>query len=970
MQSPVWQLLRESQLVPNPQIDQLLAEFYSTQQPNANSAQVIQWLVQKKQITAYQGKVFEAGRSGPFLYNDYVVYDRANVDPIGSYFRATHQPTGHSVLLKFLSGDAVTDPGYWNELVSETRLQSLVIQADLMRLYAIEDLGSFRFLVFEDSDCESIVGNDQRISTESAVEATYNVCQALEAIHKQGQVHGHLSPDHFLLTKDKNFILYRDPIAAPFSRSETPENVSKADFAAPELAIPGAKPTAASDLYAVGAVLYQLLAGLPPFANATTLKSKISHHATKPIPNIKKKGLPPQLKQIICTLMAKDANARPKSASAVANMLRPFASHFVSRAASPTSVAFETHLNPNGNVQVPISTSPAQPVSQPITASPIATSPIVTSPSPVVAPATSGSVSTPSGLVRRSGWTPVKIGVLVGSLIMLLAIVGVLYSVLTSGNDAVAETENGEVTNVETNGTESGSKKSSTNKSPDTKPNNPDAFQNVVTDDGRMLWETPTEGEPISFAYVPSSVKGVISLRPSELLNKSEGELAFQALGQDFTTVREQIKSLTTFDLTQIEHLLLTIHFSGAEFIPAFSVTLNESRPLEQLMLRWDNPKVKSVPEENADYYPAKNGFAYYVPPVAQNSDGIRRFIMGSEEQIREIIENDGAPPALNLSVRQLLGNTDANRHCTVLFVPASIFSEKGRNAMTPSAAKFIDSLQWLFGDGVQAALISAHLDGDWYLETMMKTSVSPDAYQQIGDFESRLKESRRWIGDFVIDIPKHEHWQRVQFEFKGWYESMVKGTRYGVEDKLAIANSWIPAPAGHNLLAGSELMLAATTEPASVAASSGSSSSSNENKSPKTIEDLLAVNWEVDIPQQDLVFAVEEIQEGIKSDYNALPFPFEIKLLGGDLQLDGITQNQRVVDFKMKGTFAEILTGLVVKANPDPESTGASDARNKLIWVVGPKPGDDSLNIVLITTRAAAEKKGYTLPKAFELKE
>ena len=98
------------------------------------------------------------------------------------------------------------------------------------------------------------------------------------------------------------------------------------------------------------------------------------------------------------------------------------------------------------------------------------------------------------------------------------------------------------------------------------------------------------------------------------------------------------------------------------------------------------------------------------------------------------------------------------------------------------------------------------------------------------------------------------------------------------------------------------------------------------------------------------------------------LPFPFEIKILGADLQLGGITQNQSIRDFEARDkTLAEILTAMVMKANPITTVKAPSEPDQKLIWVVGPDPSDASRNIILITTRDAAAKKNYTLPDVFK---
>jgi lysophospholipase L1-like esterase len=95
----------------------------------------------------------------------------------------------------------------------------------------------------------------------------------------------------------------------------------------------------------------------------------------------------------------------------------------------------------------------------------------------------------------------------------------------------------------------------------------------------------------------------------------------------------------------------------------------------------------------------------------------------------------------------------------------------------------------------------------------------------------------------------------------------------------------------------------------------------------------------------------------------------FGIHILGIDLQLEGITKNQRITGLKREdATVADILTALVVAANPDRRATGPDDPRQKLVWVVGPHPQQPDTAAILITTRKGAQGK-FTLPTVFQPK-
>jgi hypothetical protein len=91
------------------------------------------------------------------------------------------------------------------------------------------------------------------------------------------------------------------------------------------------------------------------------------------------------------------------------------------------------------------------------------------------------------------------------------------------------------------------------------------------------------------------------------------------------------------------------------------------------------------------------------------------------------------------------------------------------------------------------------------------------------------------------------------------------------------------------------------------------------------------------------------------------------INIMGTDLQQEGITRNQQIEDFREDSKkVADLLTRIVVKANPVKTVRRASEAEQKLVWVVAPDPDDPNQRALLITTRSAAERKGYELPRQF----
>ena len=132
--------------------------------------------------------------------------------------------------------------------------------------------------------------------------------------------------------------------------------------------------------------------------------------------------------------------------------------------------------------------------------------------------------------------------------------------------------------------------------------------------------------------------------------------------------------------------------------------------------------------------------------------------------------------------------------------------------------------------------------------------------------------------------------------------------------------------------------------------------------------EQCISLLLNLSFDQKSLEFAMRDLAADVKEAHPTLPFDFDVKILGSDLQLNGITRNQQIAEFTASNqSIADVLTSLVMRANPVTTVQAASELDQKLIWVVGPDPDMPDRQIVLITTRDAAARKSYTLPKPFQ---
>jgi hypothetical protein len=187
------------------------------------------------------------------------------------------------------------------------------------------------YLVYELVDGESLeshLNRRVRLPWESVLDYGRQLCEALKTAHDSGWVHGRLRPDKLLLTRDAATIKITD-----FRRKEHASNMMVAAptaeqlaYASPESLLAGKMNEAAevsSDLYSLGAILYHMLTGQPPFQanHPTQMKAAISDTIPAPVSTVVF-DCPVWLATIVEQLLDKQPARRPFSAQALSLALK------------------------------------------------------------------------------------------------------------------------------------------------------------------------------------------------------------------------------------------------------------------------------------------------------------------------------------------------------------------------------------------------------------------------------------------------------------------------------------------------------------------------------------------------------------------------------------------------------------------------------------------------------------------------
>jgi serine/threonine-protein kinase len=224
------------------------------------------------------------------------------------------------VAVKRLAENLARDDELRARFLREARLAARLAHPNVIRVYDVGEDGDRPFIAMEYVDGETLADMLARrgpLPPEDVVELGVQACRGLAAAHEAGLVHRDVKPQNLLLGRDGLLKLGDFGVAfgTEATRLTTAGTVlGTAAYLAPEQAR-GEDVTAAADVYALGAVLYELLTGRPP-RNPESLAE-----LGRPAEIAPPAGAPPALSKIVMRCLAADPEDRPPSAAELAREL-------------------------------------------------------------------------------------------------------------------------------------------------------------------------------------------------------------------------------------------------------------------------------------------------------------------------------------------------------------------------------------------------------------------------------------------------------------------------------------------------------------------------------------------------------------------------------------------------------------------------------------------------------------------------
>lgn len=988
--SEFWNLLAESRLCTAERLDQhknAYAKLKGVEQ-NGSATILAQWLVAEGALSRYQSDVLRGGRSGPFQFDDYRVTGRHRSGRLAGNFSAVHVPTGHAVLLHFLTGKSVQDARRWRDAAQQAEIARRLAHPNLSRVHELLDLVTYKLVVLEEPQGQTlaeVLGGGNRLSEADACRIARFAAAGLARLHHSKQVYGEVRPENIWITPAGQVQLLQPPLGRPFDQKPGAfdysggggdrRQLAVVDYLAPELAAPGADATPLSDIYALGCALYEMLAGRPPFADGA-IGAKLRRHANEAIAPLEPLGVSAPLAQVVAYMMAKDPATRYQNADILFDTLGgyvdPAAREPVPDEYDAARRAYESEV---ARRQVELRSVRRQLESLPDvesrfgraaaagTAATEAGPEGSASPAFVIDAQADDKVAARMGRNGRAEASAGQVGKseqvkLIGYFAIALAVivVGILILNRLGDEDPAAPPpiakadDNPPVEPVDPAPKQSPPTKTAAAGSAAPKVTRVAAAgprETTIPDDGRALWASPTAGPPLALNYLPPGPQIFLALRPAALLAHPEGEKILAALGPRGPKYLSDLKRVTGFAADEIEQVVIGMQAGDiGELETSLVVRLLQPTSVEEMTARWNNPAKKT--HEGKDYY-TSGAYSYYIPAKEKG----RVVAITAPKYIRDVLLLDGAVPPLEREMERMLADTDANRHLTLLFPPKHIFGEAHKAVFSGVTADLRGPLSRFLGDeAIEATELSLHLDRNFFAELRVFGSLDIAPQELAEQMHERLEGVPKQIRMLIFAMQPYPYSAGILAEFPEMIRVFAAFTRVGTEHDQAVLRSYLPAVAAHNLIMGIELAMSQHA-----GSGPGAAPVVAANNGPKTIKEILDKKTSLSFPRDTLERALNMFGEEIGAN---------IEILGGDLQLDGITKNQSFgIDLRDQPA-RKILEQILVKANPDKTVTSPSDPKQKLVYVIKEKGGKET---IIITTRAQAQKRGDKLPEAFVVK-
>jgi serine/threonine protein kinase len=331
------ELLRKSGLLEPARLEEYLGVRPCAGAPPATPRGLADALVRDRLLTSFQADQLLRGRWRQFiLAGKYKILRPLGAGAMGQVFLCEHVVMRRRVAVKLLPAALASDPAAVRRFHREARAVARLGHPNVVGAHDVDRDGKLHFLVMEyveGTDLAKLVKRQGPLPVARAADYARQAALGLQHAHEHGLVHRDVKPSNLLVDRsgtvkvlDLGLVRFFHDAGDDLSRWRGNAPVGTWDYMAPEQALDSQAVDTRADVYSLGATLYFLLAGHPPFppGGGTHKMLWLQTREPKPIREVRPE-VPEGLAAALARMMAKDLPRRYQTPGQVAEALAPWA---------------------------------------------------------------------------------------------------------------------------------------------------------------------------------------------------------------------------------------------------------------------------------------------------------------------------------------------------------------------------------------------------------------------------------------------------------------------------------------------------------------------------------------------------------------------------------------------------------------------------------------------------------------------
>ena len=279
-------------------------------------------VVQQNEATAQSAKLDIATlKTGDVIEGRYKFIEKIGKGAFGTVLLMEDTVVEERLILKFLNPNVSADEEMMKRFVHELRYSRKITHKNVIRIYDFLYIRGNYAISMEYFPSHTLGGeivNEKPVALKRAIKFGIDIATGMAVAHQAGIVHRDLKPANILIDNEGLLKIVDFGVAAAQTQGDTQLTktgyvIGSPKYMAPEQIL-GKKVDERADIYSLGVIMYEMLAGVPPYSRGDHMSVMYQHVQGKARPPIEiNKDLPPELNSIVMKCMSLDKAKRAQS---------------------------------------------------------------------------------------------------------------------------------------------------------------------------------------------------------------------------------------------------------------------------------------------------------------------------------------------------------------------------------------------------------------------------------------------------------------------------------------------------------------------------------------------------------------------------------------------------------------------------------------------------------------------------------